>query len=570
MLVRGCLSKYSAFILLSLLVFVCSSICQAGPTRFETIIDENDGNIPTDFDQLVNLLNLYGNATAGLSGSLPIPDGRSLKKKEADYGEPRRIVVLESNASVPPSFVGLVPNAQELEVITWSQKSKRYEFLIVKDYAPGLRPKVIQADRQLCMSCHQAGGPIFTPRPWRETTENKAVETEVKKARLRAGKKLITVPNAEAAIFPEGKFPGDLIDSNVRIANRALQSVNVCTNLCKNNETCKKQLLYLGLLKEHSLDAKSIATLDQEFAEAVTGLWPSDNFSYPSSVLPDRDPLLDRAEGPTVFLKALKDRSNKTHNFSNPPTEEQLKPYLETYNEETAGVFSDDPKLSTITISGTAAQILADPKTPRPKVSSLVREKAASKLLHLLNSCFGFSDADFRYLNTLEPDEVKKIILKNPDEKSMKAILESWPPIGRKVMNFVRVSALKLRGTAANPEVCETDTPKKLTVQRIMDAIEDSSKRRETIKFIEGQFQKYCAQCHGGKDSDMPLPLESFEKMRNYTTEDLRPDDRGMARKLKVVDRLRGIDGRMPPGNADVLPTPEETEEMIEALEHLE
>ena len=111
-----------------------------------------------------------------------IPQGRSLHREAAapDYYKSPRVILaveaqpqtLENEAGLSLSrkfYLGYQARAEQLEVISYNQEAGRFEFQVVENYAAGKTPRVRYANRALCMSCHQNGGPIFSTTPWRET-----------------------------------------------------------------------------------------------------------------------------------------------------------------------------------------------------------------------------------------------------------------------------------------------------------------------------------------------------------------------------------------------------------------
>ena len=76
-------------------------------------------------------------------------------------------------------FIGYQPKANAFEVISYNETAGRFEFQVVTDYREGGEPTVEYANRTLCMSCHQTGGPIFSRAPWNETSSNPDVATEL-------------------------------------------------------------------------------------------------------------------------------------------------------------------------------------------------------------------------------------------------------------------------------------------------------------------------------------------------------------------------------------------------------
>ena len=86
---------------------------------------------------------------------------------------------------------------------------------------------------------------------------------------------------------------------------------------------------------------------------------------------------------------------------------------------------------------------------------------------------------------------------------------------------------------------------------KVVKKIED-----ENIKKPQDLFNKYCMSCHGEDGSATQLPLGALDKLANYTSNKLGPQER--------LEK-----GTMPPHSAKNFPTPEERKEMIKVLSDL-
>jgi hypothetical protein len=76
-------------------------------------------------------------------------------------------------------FLGYQERAETIEVISYHETAGRFEFQVVEDYRAGAMPRVADANRELCSSCHQNQAPIF-PRPlWRDTNFNRDVAARI-------------------------------------------------------------------------------------------------------------------------------------------------------------------------------------------------------------------------------------------------------------------------------------------------------------------------------------------------------------------------------------------------------
>ena len=53
-----------------------------------------------------------------------------------------------------------------------TRRSARFEFQLVRDYRAGGTPRVLYANRDVCIACHQNHAPIFSRQVWDETNAN--------------------------------------------------------------------------------------------------------------------------------------------------------------------------------------------------------------------------------------------------------------------------------------------------------------------------------------------------------------------------------------------------------------
>ena len=168
-----------------------------GRSLFDKLFSvERDGrgiyDIPFPFTRLVQKLDGYLPATkTGRSSTkqVLIPLGRSLQRHAAapDYFEfPRVVVGVDTEPDRPGLvllkdrlFLGYQEKARIIEVISYNELAGRFEFQVVRDYGPGMTPKVFYARRTICRSCHQNGGPIFPEAAWDETNSNPKIATRL-------------------------------------------------------------------------------------------------------------------------------------------------------------------------------------------------------------------------------------------------------------------------------------------------------------------------------------------------------------------------------------------------------
>jgi hypothetical protein len=161
------------------------SLPPAGRSLFDHLFVKGGGQVPYPFDELVAAIERE--VGAGGVGRVLIPRGRSLQRDAAGadfFAFPR--VVVAATADAPDRtladriFVAYHERAAVLEVVSYNEAAGRFEFQVVRDYRAGARPRVAYANRELCLACHQNGGPIFARPLWDETNASPEIA-----ARLR-------------------------------------------------------------------------------------------------------------------------------------------------------------------------------------------------------------------------------------------------------------------------------------------------------------------------------------------------------------------------------------------------
>ena len=170
-----------------------NSLPLSGSSLFDYLfVTDHSGNkvydVPYPFEALRQRIRLHtqgdGSGETGIKEVL-IPFSRALPRLAAApefFSYPRIVLAvdgdfLSSTRQQGPLlkdrlYIGYQEKAESLEVISYNEVAGRFEFQIVRDYAAGKTPRVIYAERRLCVSCHQNGGPIFSEPLWSETNGN--------------------------------------------------------------------------------------------------------------------------------------------------------------------------------------------------------------------------------------------------------------------------------------------------------------------------------------------------------------------------------------------------------------
>jgi hypothetical protein len=228
-----------------------------------------------------------------------IPLGRSLQRTSGApdfFGSPR-IVLAVDEGPAPASplrladrlFLGYQPKANVVEVIAYNEAAGRYEFQVLKDFGvAGRAPRLVYARRQLCMACHQNGGPIFSLPGWDETNANAQVAAAIVKAR---GREFFGVPVERGVDVPNA------IDASSDRANLLAAWQMLWRDGCGASRACRvaltRAVLQYALSGQRRFDRESPAWR-RGVIEALLAngraRWPN-GLAVGSADLPDRDPL---------------------------------------------------------------------------------------------------------------------------------------------------------------------------------------------------------------------------------------------------------------------------------------
>jgi hypothetical protein len=302
-------------ILLSLLSRAAFADSGFYPTRFEDFVQkwtQNSGNsgtaVPFPFDQLESSL-LSLDERSSILQTL-IPHGRSLERTFTDYDNPRAVMAWQSASTSSPFllFVAYTPEKEELEVISWNWQDRHFDFRLVQDYAAGKSPRVVEANRALCVACHQNESVVFPQSPWSETSDFNPVLNELSRNRHLPDFARIMLKNRYSG--GRIKTTTEELDTRVRSADDMLQSQQMCAGVCGDNLDCRRQMLLAGLTKgagDYLQNVFDQARLDR-FNSSLSSNWPDEDFSQINNIIvnrlvddanpldftPDEDPLLPR------------------------------------------------------------------------------------------------------------------------------------------------------------------------------------------------------------------------------------------------------------------------------------
>lgn len=299
----------------------------AGSSLFDYLFvtDRNGGrtyDVPYPFEALRRRIRVYTkgdkDSEAGFKETL-IPLSRALPRLAAApefFRYPRIVLAVDSDllssTRLPGPllkdrlYIGYQEKAESLEVISYNEVAGRFEFQIVRDYAAGRTPRVIYAERRLCISCHQNGGPIFSAPLWSETNANleigRRIQQEVQNFHgvpSYSGHQTIDQPRAIS----------DAVErANLFSAYQQIWRKGCADELRKSREiACRSAILTAALQYKLSgsrhFDIASnryLKDLVETLRQAWRRNWPN-GLSIPDPRVPDRDPMVTGAEVSTEF-----------------------------------------------------------------------------------------------------------------------------------------------------------------------------------------------------------------------------------------------------------------------------
>ena len=167
-----------------------------GRSLFDFLVTRRDGerytyDVPFPFARLVKRINdrmqQSSSATSNHAAVL-IPLGRSLQRASAApafFAYPRVVLAATGEPRLASSdagmllkdrlYLGYQEKENLIEVISYNESAGRFEFQVVKDYRAGGEPRVLYANRAVCVACHQNAAPLFSRPTWGETNANPRV-----------------------------------------------------------------------------------------------------------------------------------------------------------------------------------------------------------------------------------------------------------------------------------------------------------------------------------------------------------------------------------------------------------
>jgi mono/diheme cytochrome c family protein len=213
------------------------------------------------------------------------------------FAYPRAVVAVDRESGLAGSlrlkdrlYLGYQEKSGIVEVISYNEVAGRFEFQLVEDYHAGSRPRIVYAQRAVCMACHQNQAPLFSRQQWDETNANPRVADRLAKT----GRSFYGFPVRIGVSEPNA------VDDAIHRANEFALTRLLWRDGCgdKTAEAARCRAVMLSAATQHRLSgARAHDERVPEFVEAVHVLarnfaarWPR-GLAVPNPEIPNRDPL---------------------------------------------------------------------------------------------------------------------------------------------------------------------------------------------------------------------------------------------------------------------------------------
>ena len=273
-------------------------------------------NVPYPFEQLRRRIRVHtqgnGKAEVGFRETL-IPLSRALPRQAAApefFKYPRLVLAVDGDyqSSIRPRdpmlkdrlYIGYQEKAESLEIISYNEVAGRFEFQIVRDYAAGRTPRVMYAERRLCVSCHQNGGPIFSEPLWSETNGNPEIGRRI----LREVQRFHGVPSysGEKTIDQPRAISDAVKRANLFSAYQRIWRDGCAGGLPEFQATVCRSAFLTAVLQYKLSGSRHFDTGSNRYSRDLVAplllaqrrFWPG-GLTIPNPLLPDRDPLVTGA-----------------------------------------------------------------------------------------------------------------------------------------------------------------------------------------------------------------------------------------------------------------------------------
>jgi hypothetical protein len=319
-------------------------------------------------------------------------------------------------------------------------------------------------------------------------------------------------------------------DERIRLAGRELQKRTICETLCQQDIHCRQKMLEYALIKYELVryPYTQLEELKQELSKFTLAYWPSSDFSYPSSVIPDQDPFDPVESGFRLFRLDSQSNFNLATSLTQPPRQEELT-FVDypIFSDTLSQTFLNAPKSTNETHSSprillhgrskllempiSASDEILDPIHPRPKINGI--NKTSASVIHFLVNNIGSSSSQCQILNRAA---FGKIPNQFKDSKEVQQILQS--PHVQSALRKTPWSDSDSLTQAILDTIQTGNQPQNLPLEpsqkdRLPVNLELKSKLQKTITH---PFHTYCTSCHSPAGRNTLLPLENVEELKRY------------------------------------------------------
>lgn len=110
-----------------------------------------------------------------------VPYGRSLERRSTDEAFPRLLVTYALDG-IPKGwrnriFIGYTPRLDQLEIIAPNETGRGNggyaDYLVVKDFRPGVTPTLVKPNGFICNACHKADVPLIGENLWSDEIQTR-------------------------------------------------------------------------------------------------------------------------------------------------------------------------------------------------------------------------------------------------------------------------------------------------------------------------------------------------------------------------------------------------------------
>ncbi len=287
-----------------------STLPPVGRSLFDLVVTSSGSigvkhEIPFPFEALVERIETRAGCVPPdppCTRQVLIPLGRSLQRTAASpdfFRYPRVVVAVDREGGSKSRagmllkdrlYLGYQEKSNLIEVISYNETAARFEFQLVKDYRPGGAPRIVYADRSVCVACHQNHAPLFSRQQWDETNANPRV------AALLAG----VQPSFYGIPARRGVEVPNAIDDAIHRANLLSVGNLLWREGCGASEPEGTRCRGAALLAawQYRLSSERGFAASDEFRERVVATlarnadaqWPG-GLAIPNPEIPNRDPL---------------------------------------------------------------------------------------------------------------------------------------------------------------------------------------------------------------------------------------------------------------------------------------